>query len=89
MSDLSVNTSAQQIVVEVADGYMEVRSSSPIVEISPAEPDTFELLGGYPTRGPVELYDSNTPPADPVYPYLRFERDVDGDVQAIYLGTAS
>lgn len=37
-----------------------------------------------------ELYDSNipNPPGAPAT-YLRFERDGDGDVQAIYLGTAT
>lgn len=35
----------------------------------------------------IELYDSlNIPPAPPL-PYLRFERDIDGDVQFIYIGT--
>lgn len=35
-----------------------------------------------------ELYDSATPPVGAPSTYLRFERDVDGDVQNIYLGTA-
>lgn len=39
--------------------------------------------------GLVELYDTNTPnPPGAPFPYLRFERDLDGDVQAVYLGTA-
>lgn len=38
---------------------------------------------------PVELYDSNTPPVSPAFPYLRFARDMAGDVQTIYLGTAT
>lgn len=37
--------------------------------------------------GPAELYDQATPPPAPPFPYLRFERDLDGDVQAIFLGT--
>lgn len=38
--------------------------------------------------GAIELFDSVTPPVSPgSYPYLRFERDLDGDVQYIYLGT--
>lgn len=35
----------------------------------------------------VELFDQATVPLDAPATYLRFERDVDGDVQAIYLGT--
>lgn len=45
---------------------------------------------GTPGTGVRELYDSTTP--DPVgapFPYLRFARDIDGDVQTIYLGTAT
>jgi len=42
---------------------------------------------GPPGVGNPELYDSSTPPSSPTYPYLRFERDVDGDVQTVYLGT--
>lgn len=38
--------------------------------------------------GPTELYDSAAVPVSPPATYLRFSRDVDGDVQAIYLGTA-
>lgn len=34
-----------------------------------------------------ELYDDTNVPADPPLPYLRFERDGDGDIQTIYLGT--
>lgn len=37
----------------------------------------------------IELYDSPTPPVAPVFPYIRVERDLDGDVQNIYLGTAT
>lgn len=52
------------------------------------------LQGPAGDRGPAgvgipELYDSNIPPVMPTFPYLRFERDGDGDVQAIYLGTAT
>ena len=36
----------------------------------------------------LELIDSPVPPVEGPMTYLRFERDVDGDVQAIYLGTA-
>ena len=36
-----------------------------------------------------ELYDQNTVPASPSFPYLRFERDGAGDVQRILLGTAT
>lgn len=39
--------------------------------------------------GPTELFDSLTPPTTALDVYLRFERDLDGDVQAIYLGTAT
>lgn len=40
--------------------------------------------------GVAELYDTNTPnPPGAPFPYLRFERDIDGDVQAVYLGTAT
>lgn len=36
-----------------------------------------------------ELYDDNNIPGAPPLPYLRFERDGDGDVQRIYLGTVN
>lgn len=34
-----------------------------------------------------ELFDQDTPPTSFPLPYLRFERDLDGDIQTIYLGT--
>jgi hypothetical protein len=35
----------------------------------------------------IEVYDAATAPADPTFPYLRVERDGDGDIQGLYVGT--
>lgn len=42
---------------------------------------------GVTTRVGQDVYDSDTEPTGVAFPYLRVERDVDGDVQNIYLGT--
>lgn len=62
------------------------------VDVTVAEPIEINVAAqGVPgpigPSGPTELYDSDTPPVFPSTTYLRFERDVDGDVQTIYLGT--
>lgn len=39
--------------------------------------------------GTQELWDTTSPPVTTQLPYLRFARDIDGDVQTIYLGTVT
>lgn len=69
----------------------------PTVEFIQYETDPDIIL--VPVEGPrgpqgiagdsVELFDSTSPPPSPPDTYLRFERDIDGDVQTIYLGTVT
>lgn len=79
--------------------------SDPIIDISIAELTvaadvqelTVEVVGSGPQgpagatgpQGPADLYDSSTPPVSSAFPYLRFIRDMAGDVQEIRLGTTS
>ena len=76
MSDPSIEVSLHELSVDAAMEDL-------VVEVQYAG-----------ARGPAgdsvsELFDSATPPLSPPFPYVRFERDVDGDVQSIVLGTVT
>ena len=65
-----------------------------VIETLPSSPGVIVLpIGGPPgppgPGGDQELFDRTSPPPTPPDTYLRFERDIDGDVQAIYLGTVT
>ena len=70
------NDGASAYEVAVANGFVGT------------EAEWLDSLQGPPGGDVIELYDSNTPPTSPPSTYLRFERDSDGDVVAIHLGTA-
>lgn len=87
----------QVIIVEVLDPsrtVVEIKGRTEVIEV--VDNLRVEVVGGVPgppggggSGGSVELYDSNTPPVSPTYPYLRVVRDGAGDPQTIYLGTAT
>lgn len=62
------------------------------VQIQYSSGAVFVLTSGGPPGlqgdpGPQQIYDAVTPPVSPFLPYLRVERDIDGDIQAVYIGT--
>lgn len=64
--------------------HLYLKADGRLYTLSPAgDEEPVAIEGG----GAPELVDAATAPADPPATYLRFERDLDGDVQAIYLGT--
>lgn len=79
---IEVDPASIEIIVEPTEILVTVEPAEIVIDIAPQ---------GVPgPLGPAELYDSST--ANPVgapATYLRFERDIDGDTQAIYLGTAT
>jgi hypothetical protein len=84
--------------VDIPDLTIEVIDTSiDVVEIDPDTDALLVVIGATGPAGPpgpgggvAELYDTNTPnPPGAPFPYLRFERDIDGDVQAVYLGTST
>lgn len=95
-----VGESAGPIVVSVDDdgvGHVIVSSSPVDVAITdtPVEvtvdqgQDTVvvSVLMGAPGISFTEVYDSVTTPIAPTFPYIRIERDIDGDIQSVYVGT--
>lgn len=92
-----VSIGSVEVQVQGLDGVEVETTSLDGVEVQVAYTQGLEVeivgMQGIPgppgENGPVELYDSDTPPVDPPDVYLRFERDLDGDVQHIYLGTVT
>lgn len=83
---------APVVVPTPGDVLVFTESSSTDVRTQYSSGAVFVLSSGGPPGpagppGPQQIYDSPTPPVSPVLPYLRVERDVDGDIQAIYIGT--
>lgn len=66
------------------DGFwhLYMKSNGRVYTLSPEGEETDVAASG------LELIDSPVPPVEGPMTYLRFERDENGDVQAIYLGTA-
>lgn len=85
-----IHATAPDQAVEVSSPPVPVFTDAPM----PSSPTIHVLLVPGPPGPPggggggsvTELYDSNTPPANPTYPYLRLERDQDGDPTALYWG---
>lgn len=99
---MSVIVTSDPVEVVIDPTLVEVVIEAPATEITLApevtdvviNPSLTELvvspLGMQGPPGPTELVDALVPPipGNVSATYLRFERDDDGDVQAIYLGTA-
>lgn len=94
---IDLQVTSGPVDIEVSGNLIDVAVTPPPtidIEVTPSmvEIDVAPMgvPGGPGPAGPgggQELFDSATPPLNPPGTYLRFERDVDGDVQAIYLGT--
>jgi hypothetical protein len=86
--DILVEPQVVDIVVE-SPPIIELELTPDPVEVVIA-PETVQVdigSGWIVVEGGPELFDTNAVPAAPPDTYLRFERDVDGDIQAVYLGT--
>lgn len=81
--EADTSTSAMQFVVDEDNMASNSATKIPTQQSVKAYVDAVATGGAEVT----ELYDSDTEPVAPPATYLRFERDIDGDVQTIYLGT--
>lgn len=82
------------VEVAVTSSVIEIAlTAQPAIEVAVTAPAPILVdvaaMGVPGPAGPVELLDSADVPVDPADTYLRFERDLDGDVQAIFLGTVA
>ncbi len=80
----------RNVTVSATTGEIAVTNGGPPGATGPAGATGSIGPTGPAGVGEIEIWDQATPPPLLSHmPYIRFERDIDGDVQYIYLGTAS